>query len=158
MAPHTTIECRRPSTVTVMGGMNGVGVAGLCTALVVATGGCHRSEPALAQPVPSTSASATALTTSASGSVGPAGVPGVRNGAEIGQPCELSATYIYGVDASGQVVACVYSDAEHGVWAASSPLVGVRDVGSACQDATVAQSPDGRGLICLQERGFQPGP
>jgi hypothetical protein len=87
-------------------------------------------------------------------------VPGMTYGVVIGAPCSNFQRFIFGRTTNGQAAACVSSDASSGNWVLSSPLRGVQDVGSPCppgQDAA-AQSPDGRGLMCVLNQGWQPGP
>ncbi|MCV7400936.1 hypothetical protein H7K24_12310 [Mycobacterium fragae] len=87
-------------------------------------------------------------------------VPGMTYGVEVGAPCSNFHRYIFGRTASGQAVACVSSDGSSGNWVLSSPLSGVQQIGTPCppgQDAA-AQSPDGVGLMCVINQGWQPGP
>jgi hypothetical protein len=87
-------------------------------------------------------------------------VPGMTDGVEIGAPCSNFHRYIFGRTASGQAAACIASDGVSGNWVMSSPLSGVQEIGTPCppgQDAA-AQSPDGRGLMCVLNQGWQPGP
>lgn len=65
--------------------------------------------------------------------------------AQLGQTCQQNTRYNFGVDASGNTLACNSKS----LWVSSPPLVGVRTLRSACGDATgVAQSPDGVPLTC----------
>jgi hypothetical protein len=87
-------------------------------------------------------------------------VPDMSYGVEVGTPCSNFHRYIFGRTASGQAVACVSSDGSSGTWVLSSPLRGVQQIGTPCppgQDAA-AQSPDGVGLMCVMNQGWQPGP
>lgn len=86
-------------------------------------------------------------------------VPGIDDDAVLGAPCSNYDRYIFGRGPSGEPLACVAFDGA-GQWVMSMPLVGVRDIGAACTSESygVAQSPDGRGLICAAEQGWQPGP
>jgi hypothetical protein len=86
-------------------------------------------------------------------------VPGIDDDAVLGAPCDSWNLYVYGRGPSGEPLACVAFDGQ-GEWVRSAPLVGVRSIGSACGDEGygVAQSPDGRGLLCVVNQGWQPGP
>jgi hypothetical protein len=86
-------------------------------------------------------------------------VPGINDDAVLGAPCDSWDRYIYGRGPSGAPLACVAFDGA-GEWVRSMPLVGVRAIGSPCDDEStgVAQSPDGRGLLCVTNQGWQPGP
>jgi hypothetical protein len=86
-------------------------------------------------------------------------VPGIDDDAVLGAPCANSDRYIFGRGPSGEPLACVAFDGD-GQWVRSMPLVGVRGIGSPCVDESsgVAQSPDGRGLLCVVTNGWQPGP
>lgn len=87
-------------------------------------------------------------------------VPGMTDDVVVGTPCSNFHRYIFGRTASGQAAACVSSYGESGNWVLSSPLRGVQDIGAPCppgQDAA-AQSPDGVGLMCVLNQGWQPGP
>ncbi len=82
-------------------------------------------------------------------------VPGMRNNAVLGAPCDNGKEfkYIFGHGPNGETLACVDY-----VWVGSAPLVGVRQIGSSCRGSLTAQAPDGRPLICVDGQGFQPGP
>ena len=86
-------------------------------------------------------------------------VPGINDDAVLGAPCASTGRYIYGRGPSGEPLACVGFDGA-GQWVQSMPLVGVREVGSPCvgEGDAVAQSPDGLGLVCASDQGWQPGP
>ncbi len=89
-----------------------------------------------------------------------ADVPGMTYDVVVGTPCSNFQRDIFGRTASGQAAACVSSYGQSGNWVASSPLRGVQEIGAPCppgQDAA-AQSPDGRGLMCVLNQGWQPGP
>ena len=84
-------------------------------------------------------------------------VPDMSNDAVLGQPCYTSARYIFGYDASGDVLACG-GIGHPGIWVEIGTLLGVRQIGSPCvgeiHDNTggsgvrTAQSPDGVPLTC----------
>jgi hypothetical protein len=86
-------------------------------------------------------------------------VPGIDDDAVLGAPCDNWDRYIFGRGPSGEPLACVGFDGE-GEWVSSAPLMGVRQIGSPCdgEGSAVAQSPDGRGLLCVIGQGWQPGP
>jgi hypothetical protein len=72
-------------------------------------------------------------------------VPYVNHTAKAGGSCNQATRYNFGMDASGNVLAC----SSHSQWITSPPLVGVRTPRSPCGDAAgVAQSPDGVPLKC----------
>jgi hypothetical protein len=87
-------------------------------------------------------------------------VPGIDDDAVLGASCDSYDRYIFGRGPSGEPLACVASGGTSGEWVASAPLVGVRSVGAACdsESSGVAQSPDGLGLVCVGDQGWQPGP
>ena len=100
-----------------------------------------------------------AATLSADPPSGEIDVPGMVYGAALGAPCSNSDRYIFGRSASGQAMACISDGAESGQWVKSAPLYGVQQVGAACSGGDgAAQSPDGRGLVCAMNEGWQPGP
>jgi hypothetical protein len=87
-------------------------------------------------------------------------VPGMTYGVVVGTPCSNFHRFVFGRTATGQAAACVSSDGSSGNWVLSSPLRGVQEIGAPCppgQDAA-AQSPDGVGLMCVLNQGWQPGP
>ena len=76
---------------------------------------------------------------------GAACVPYVDHTAHLGGSCNQSTRYNFGMDASGNTLAC-NSD---GQWVSQSPLVGVRLLRSPCTSAgATAQSADGVPLTC----------
>lgn len=82
------------------------------------------------------------------------GLPGLVDGATLGQPCYNFPRYVFGQSSDGTQLACIYLGADSattGRWAASEPVVGVRNIGRPCspQSGIAAQSPDGRPLICI---------
>lgn len=86
-------------------------------------------------------------------------VPGIDDNAVLDAPCYSADRYIFGRGPNGEPLACVASDGAS-QWVQSVPLVGVRAVGSPCGDESygAAQSPDGLGLLCVPDLGWQPGP
>jgi hypothetical protein len=84
-----------------------------------------------------------------------AAVPGMHSGAVETQPCNNRERYAYGWSPDGQVMACVSFDGGRtGMWASSATLVGVQQIGSACEaisdryGGALAQAPDGSPLRC----------
>lgn len=70
----------------------------------------------------------------------------VDRGAALGEACEQSTRYNFGLDASGNTLVCTYRKK----WVASAPLVGIRTSRSECgEDKGVAQTPDGFSLSCV---------
>ncbi|HEY9303310.1 MAG TPA: hypothetical protein VIO95_03360 [Mycobacterium sp.] len=97
---------------------------------------------------------------SAADTPGETDVPGMTYDVVVGAPCANFQRFIFGRTTNGQAAACVSSDGSSGNWVQSSPLRGVQVIGASCppgQDAA-AQSPDGRGLMCVLNQGWQPGP
>jgi hypothetical protein len=86
-------------------------------------------------------------------------VPGMTYGVVISAPCSNFHRFIFGRTATGQAAACVSSDGSSGNWVLSSPLRGVQEIGVPCPPGdAAAQSPDGVGLMCQFNQGWQPGP
>ncbi|KUI00095.1 hypothetical protein AU190_07245 [Mycolicibacterium acapulense] len=74
-------------------------------------------------------------------------VPYVDRSAVEGTHCVQNTRYNFGIDASGNTLACN----SRSTWVSSPPLVGVRTNRLPCGDATgVAQTPDGIPLSCKQ--------
>ncbi|GFM16781.1 MULTISPECIES: hypothetical protein [Mycobacteriaceae] len=72
-------------------------------------------------------------------------VPYVDRTAHLGGSCDQSTRYNFGIDASGNTLACNFD----GQWVSETPLVGVRLLRSPCTSAgATAQSPDGVPLTC----------
>ena len=73
-------------------------------------------------------------------------VPYLTRTAVAGDHCNQNTRYNWGVDASGNTLAC----SSRSIWIAAPPLVGVRTLRLPCGDQTgVAQSPDGVPLSCI---------
>jgi len=73
-------------------------------------------------------------------------VPYVDRTAVAGTHCVQNTRYNFGIDASGNTLACN----SRSTWIASPPLVGIRTNRLPCGDATgVAQTPDGFPLSCI---------
>ena len=74
-------------------------------------------------------------------------VPYVDRSAAQGDSCAQNTRYNFGLDASGNTLAC----SSRGQWIASPPLVGMRTLRSQCGEETgVAQSPDGVPMSCIE--------
>ncbi len=72
-------------------------------------------------------------------------VPYLDHSAVAGEHCTQNTRYNFGIDASGNTLAC----SSRSVWISAPPLVGVRTLRLPCGDQTgVAQSPDGVPLSC----------
>jgi len=72
-------------------------------------------------------------------------VPYLTRGVVAGADCNQNTRYNWGLDASGNTMAC----GSRGMWISAPPLVGVRTLRLPCGDQTgVAQSPDGVPLSC----------
>lgn len=72
-------------------------------------------------------------------------VPYLDRSAVAGEHCTQNTRYNFGLDASGNTLAC----SSRRVWIAAPPLVGIRTLRLPCGDQTgVAQSPDGVPLSC----------
>lgn len=84
-------------------------------------------------------------------------VPGMHYDAVRGASCDSWNRYIFGRAPNGQALACVAFDGQ-GTWVLSAPLRGVQEIGAPCPSGVdaAAQSPDGRGLICVYNQGWQP--
>lgn len=91
-------------------------------------------------------------------------VPGMNYDASLGAPCFSWERFIFGRGPGGAAEAChfpppnQFPPAENGYWVSSYPLYGVQQVGAPCPGPqSAAQSPDGLPMLCLGERGWQPG-
>jgi hypothetical protein len=87
--------------------------------------------------------------------------PGLQFGVTTNQPCKNWTRYTYGVNPNGKPMACVSFDGGRtGLWSDSASVVGVRQVGAPCQEAdaalggVIAQTADGRPMVCDGPRGF----
>jgi hypothetical protein len=85
-------------------------------------------------------------------------VPQMQYNAVLGATCNNTDRYIFGRAPNGQALACIAFD-DNGTWVLSSPLRGVQTIGDPCPPGhdAAAQSPDGRGLICVYQQGWQLG-
>ncbi|SEH83474.1 hypothetical protein SAMN04489835_4692 [Mycolicibacterium rutilum] len=90
-------------------------------------------------------------------------VPGMNYDAHLAGPCTNMELFTFGRGPGGEVLQCrwianqwppVYT----GFWVAAYELFGVQEVGAPCpKPQSAAQAPDGRPLLCLGQRGWQPG-
>lgn len=99
----------------------------------------------------------------------PGDVPGMAEGARLGDACDNWERFIYGHGPSGQAEACHYipnqfpdplrgTPTSGGYWQISYPLYGVQNIGAPCPGPqSAAQSPDGLPLLCMGAQGWQPG-
>lgn len=72
-------------------------------------------------------------------------VPYVDHGAQLGAQCNQTTRYNFGMDASGNTLACNSKSQ----WVSFAPLIGVRTLRSPCTETSgAAQSPDGVPLKC----------
>lgn len=93
----------------------------------------------------------------------PTDVPGMNYDAHLAGPCDNYQLFTYGRGPGGETLVChwipnqwppVYT----GFWVASYPLDGVQEIGAPCPTwKAAAQSPDGRPMVCLGAKGWQPG-
>ena len=90
-------------------------------------------------------------------------VPGMVHGAHLAGPCTNMERFTFGRGPSGEVLQCRWIENQWppvhtGFWVAHYQLYGVQEVGSPCpKPQSAAQAPDGRPMLCLGERGWQPG-
>lgn len=91
-------------------------------------------------------------------------VPEFDDDASLGEECDSWVQYIFGSGPNGEPLACVSDDGVTGRWVTSVPMVGERPIGSPCTaspdgtqyEAAQAPEPDGRPLLCVAGRGWQP--
>ncbi|MBS1694150.1 MAG: hypothetical protein JST91_18210 [Actinobacteria bacterium] len=90
-------------------------------------------------------------------------VPGMSYEASLGAPCTSWQVNVFGRGPGGEALQCRWIPNQWppiytGFWVASYPLYGVQDIGAPCPGSqAAAQSPDGRPMLCLGARGWQPG-
>lgn len=90
-------------------------------------------------------------------------VPGMNYDAHLAGPCTNMERFTFGRGPGGEVLQCRWIENQWppvytGFWVAHYPLYGVQEIGSPCpKPQSAAQSPDGRPMLCLGERGWQPG-
>jgi hypothetical protein len=90
-------------------------------------------------------------------------VPGMAYDVHRGEPCYSWDRNVYGRGPGGEPLQCKYipnqwPPVDTGFWTSTYALHGVQDIGSPCPGPqAAAQAPDGRPLLCLGDRGWQPG-
>jgi hypothetical protein len=90
-------------------------------------------------------------------------VPGMSYDATQGAPCFGWDRNVFGRGPGGEALQCKWIPNQWppiytGFWVTSYPLYGVQDVGASCPGPqAAAQSSDGRPMLCLGARGWQPG-
>jgi hypothetical protein len=99
----------------------------------------------------------------------PGDVPGMSYDAYLSAPCYRWDRFIFGRGVGGEALACHYlvglsyigmdrPPEGTGFWVISPKLYGVQQVGAACPGPqSAAQSPDGLPMLCLGDKGWQPG-
>jgi len=93
----------------------------------------------------------------------PSDVPGMNYEAKLAAPCYRWDRFVFGRGPGGEVLQCKWIPNQWppvytGFWQTSYPLHGVQEIGAPCpHPQAAAQSPDGRPMLCLGERGWQPG-
>ena len=99
----------------------------------------------------------------------PGDVPGMSYDAYLSAPCYRWDRFIFGRGVGGEALACHYlvglsytgmdrPPEGTGFWVISPKLYGVQQVGAACPGPqSAAQSPDGLPMLCLGDKGGQPG-
>jgi hypothetical protein len=90
-------------------------------------------------------------------------VPGMVYDAHLAGPCTNMERFTFGRGRSGEALQCRWIENQWppvytGFWVATYELFGVQEVGAPCpKPQAAAQSPDGRPMLCLGARGWQPG-
>ena len=90
-------------------------------------------------------------------------VPGIIYDVRADQRCDNVNLFVYGRGAEGQAMMCRFIPNQWppkpwGTWVISYPLYGVQEIGAPCPGPqAAAQHPDGRPMLCLGARGWQPG-
>ena len=90
-------------------------------------------------------------------------VPGMSYEAHLGAPCFSWERNVFGRGRGGEALQCKWipnqwPPVDTGFWVISYPLYGVQAIGTPCPGPqSAAQSPDGRPMLCLGPRGWQPG-
>lgn len=93
----------------------------------------------------------------------PSDPPGTVYGAPLSGPCDNYQLFTFGRGRGGQPMVCHYIPNQWppvytGFWVASYPLHGQQDIGAPCPGPkSAAQAPDGRPMVCLGAKGWQPG-
>jgi hypothetical protein len=76
-------------------------------------------------------------------------VPNMSNDAVLGEACYHTVRYIFGYDASGNVLSCG-GPGKPGIWVDAGTLIGVREIGSDCVGEIHDLAPDGSGPFTAQ--------
>ena len=90
-------------------------------------------------------------------------VPGMNYDAHLAGPCDNTGLFSFGRGPGGEPLVCHWIPNQWppiytGFWVASNPLYGQQDIGAPCPGPkSAAQAPDGRRMVCLGARGWQPG-
>jgi hypothetical protein len=91
-------------------------------------------------------------------------VPGMSYDAHLSAPCFSWERNVYGRGPGGEALQCKFipnqtrAPYSQGYWVTSYALHGVQEIGAPCPSPqSAAQAPDGRPLLCLGARGWQPG-
>jgi hypothetical protein len=90
-------------------------------------------------------------------------VPGMNYDAHLSGPCTNMELFTFGRGPGGEALQCRWIENQWppvytGFWVTTYELFGVQEVGSPCpKPQSAAQAPDGRPLLCLGARGWQPG-
>jgi hypothetical protein len=99
----------------------------------------------------------------------PGDVPEMVYEAHLSAPCFRWDRFIFGRGPGGEALACHFipnlsytgmarPPAGTGFWVISPRLYGVQEVGAPCPGSqAAAQSPDGLPMLCVGDRGWQPG-
>lgn len=93
----------------------------------------------------------------------PSDVPGMSYDAALDAPCFNWERNVFGRGRGGEPLQCRWIPNQSrptttGFWVASYPLHGVQNIGAPCPGPqAAAQAPDGRPMLCLGGRGWQPG-
>lgn len=92
----------------------------------------------------------------------PTDVPGMSYDARLNAPCFSWERNVFGRGRGGEALQCKYIPNQWppvytGFWTSTYPLYGVQDIGAPCPGPqSSAQAPDGRPLLCVGARGWQP--
>ena len=91
-------------------------------------------------------------------------VPGMAYDARLNAPCFSWELNVFGRGRGGEPLQCKFipnqtrAPYSTGYWTSSYALHGVQQVGAPCPSPqSAAQSPDGKPMLCLGARGWQPG-
>lgn len=90
-------------------------------------------------------------------------VPGMNYEARMYAPCDNFQLFTFGRGRGGEPLQChwipnQWPPVHTGFWQPSPELFGVQEPGTPCpKDQAAAQAPDGRPMLCLGEKGWQPG-